>query len=97
MNPQPPNLDDLRANLHRAQLPADRLRAFSAILFHPDALWSDILAGLDESPAIAEVAAVWLHVQLNVPHRGVVILDKTRWLALLEQAGRSPSERVEPK
>jgi hypothetical protein len=96
VKPQHPavNIDDLRSILASAQRDSQRLPAFATLIFHDDACWADIIAGLDQSPALAETAAVYLHAQLDVPHRGMPILDKSAWLSLLTQSGRSPSDKV---
>ena len=96
MKPHPPqvNIDDLRSTLAGTQRDSQRLPAFATLIFHDDACWADVISGLDQSPALAETAAVYLHAQLDVPHRGTPILDKSAWLSLLTQSGRSPSDKV---
>jgi hypothetical protein len=91
------SIDELRSRVAHAQPESERLAAFATLIFHDEARWSDVVAGLDESPAIAETAAVWLHAQLDVPHRGSPILEKTTWLTHLTQSGRSPADKVKAR
>ena len=93
-HPAQPGIDDLRADFASATRESDRLAAFAALVFHDDAQWSDLLAGLDDSPQVAQTAALYLHTQLNTPHRGSPILEKTTWLTILADAGHSPDDKV---
>jgi hypothetical protein len=94
--PTQPGIDDLRADFASATRESDRLAAFAALVFHDDAQWSDLLAGLDDSPQVAQTAALYLHTQLNTPHRGAPILEKTTWLTILTDAGQAPDDKVAP-
>ena len=94
--PAQPSIDDLRADFARATPESERLAAFATLIFHDDARWSDLLAGLDDSDPIAQTAALYLHTQLNTPHRGSPILEKTTWLTLLAESGQSPDDKVTP-
>jgi hypothetical protein len=95
-HPTHPTIDDLRADFASATRESDRLAAFAALVFHADAQWSDLLAGLDDSPQVAQTAALYLHTQLDTPHRGSPILEKTTWLTILADAGHSPEDKVTP-
>jgi hypothetical protein len=95
-HPAQPSIDDLRAAFASATPESERLAAFAALVFHDDARWSDLLAGLDDSPQVAQTAALYLHTQLHTPHRGSPILEKTTWLTILADSGHSPDDKVTP-
>ena len=94
--PTQPTIEDLRAAFASAPSESKRLAAFASLVFHDDARWSDLLAALDDSDPIAQTAALYLHAQLNTPHRGSPTLEKTTWLALLTQSNQSPDDKITP-
>ena len=94
--PTQPTIEDLRAAFASAPSESERLAAFASLVFHDEARWSDLLAALDDSEQIAQTAALYLHAQLNTPHRGSPILEKATWLTILTQSNQSPDDKVTP-
>jgi hypothetical protein len=94
------SIDLLRRQLQQAKSISlgDELRAMTAMVAHPDLLWSDLLDGLACSPGVViELVAINLHSLLKVPlsaNEERIIADRRFWEEILSERGINPNDKV---